>query len=307
MRVLAHIHTMNDAAVIGQLLDALRHQTRPPDAILIVDNALTDRTLDRTFPDNVTIVRNPRNLGTSGAIDIGFTHALEHGFDWAWIFDADSVPELDVLEKLLTFFGRLSTTEQEQVCFLAGLALNAAREVKEPPISLQGGRMRALPIARDREFTKCDCALWSGSFFRMAAVARIGLPSVDYMLDVAEVEYGYRARQLGLTSYIVHNCVISHDVGRAPGAEQRLQRLGPMRVRLYEISPARCYYSVRNMIYFWLYQYKPRRLAPALRGIVRSLATTSNFVVRPVSHRHHLIACMRGLRDGLTSHMERRY
>jgi len=24
------------------------------------------------------------------------------------------------------------------------------------------------------------------------------------MLDIAEVEYGYRAQQLGLTSYIVH-------------------------------------------------------------------------------------------------------
>jgi GT2 family glycosyltransferase len=37
---------------------------------------------------------------------MGFAHALEHGFDWVWIFDADSVPEPDALEKLLAFFER---------------------------------------------------------------------------------------------------------------------------------------------------------------------------------------------------------
>ena len=50
MRVLGHIHTMNDAAVIEQALEGLRRQTRPPDALLIVDNASTDATLDRIFP-----------------------------------------------------------------------------------------------------------------------------------------------------------------------------------------------------------------------------------------------------------------
>src|ERR1700731_4469141 len=107
MRVLAHIHTMNDADVVEQLLEALRRQTRPPEAILVVDNASTDGTLNRTFPENVRIIRNPENLGTSGTVRIGLAHGLEHGFHWVWLFDADSVPEPDVLEKLLTFFESL--------------------------------------------------------------------------------------------------------------------------------------------------------------------------------------------------------
>ena len=80
MRVLAHIHTMNDAAVIEQLLDGLRRQTRPPDGIVIVDNASTDATLDRTFPDGAAVIRNATNLGTSGAIRMGFAYALERQF-----------------------------------------------------------------------------------------------------------------------------------------------------------------------------------------------------------------------------------
>jgi rhamnopyranosyl-N-acetylglucosaminyl-diphospho-decaprenol beta-1,3/1,4-galactofuranosyltransferase len=307
MPVLAHIHTWNDAAVIEQLLDALRRQTRPPDAILIVDNASTDGTLNRAFSEAVMVIRNRENLGTSGAIRSGLAHALERDFDWTWIFDADSVPEPDALERLLAFFEGLPRWKQEQVCFLAGLPLTAAHEIKEPPMSLEGGRMKRVPVESVMGFTQCDCSLWSGCLFRMAAVARIGLPSADYMLDVAEIEYGYRARRLGLTSYVVHAGVIHHDVGRSPGAEQRLHRFGPIGFRLYELSPPRCYYSVRNMIYFWVYQYKPRSIAPALRGIMQSLLTTVNFAFMPVSHRRHLVACMRGIRDGFTRHMERRY
>ncbi len=78
MRVLAHIHTFNDAAVIEQALEGLRRQTRLPDAIVIVDNASTDGTLDKAFSEAVTIFRNSTNLGPSGAVGIGFDHALKH-------------------------------------------------------------------------------------------------------------------------------------------------------------------------------------------------------------------------------------
>jgi rhamnopyranosyl-N-acetylglucosaminyl-diphospho-decaprenol beta-1,3/1,4-galactofuranosyltransferase len=67
MRVLAHIHTYNEAGFIERALAALQQQTRPLDAIVIVDNASTDGTVDRAFPENVTVIRNSTNLGTSGA------------------------------------------------------------------------------------------------------------------------------------------------------------------------------------------------------------------------------------------------
>lgn len=307
MRVLAHIHTMNDAAVIEQLLEGLRRQTRPPDAILIVDNASTDETLDRAFAENVTIIRNSENLGTSGTVHKGLAHASEHGFDWTWIFDADSVPAPDALENLLGFFERLPPAKGEQVCFLAGWPLTAAGGVKQQPITLQRPKLDLIPLASDREFTECDCMIWSGSLYRMAAVEQIGLPSVDYVLDIAEIEYGYRARQLGFTSYIVHNSVIHHDVGRIAGAIHRHLRLGPIKLALFEISPIRTYYSMRNSIYFWLYQYKPRPMTVALRAIVRAFVFTFGFVVRPFSRRPQLVACIRGIRDGVTGHIERRY
>jgi rhamnopyranosyl-N-acetylglucosaminyl-diphospho-decaprenol beta-1,3/1,4-galactofuranosyltransferase len=309
MRVLAHIHTMNDAAVIEQVLDGLRRQTRPPDAIVIVDNGSTDATLDRTFPENASIVRNRENLGTSGAIRLGFAHALQHGFDWTWVFDADSVPEPDALERLLAFFQRLSPLEREQVCFLACRLVNAEGEIRHEPVTFTGSTVKRTPVegAADNHI-QCDYFTWTGSLFRMPAVAKIGLPSADYVLDVAEVEYGYRARQLGLTSYMIRDAVTHQDVGRSPGiVTAKVWRIGRWRFAFRDAPPIRAYYASRNHLYFWLYQCKPLQPRRVFYAVVHALLSPIGFVLRPVSCRRQLIANLRGLWDGLTAHMERRY
>jgi GT2 family glycosyltransferase len=307
-RVLAYIHTLNEADFIEQALAALRLQTRPLDAILIVDNASTDGTLDRVFPEQVTVIRNPSDLGTSGSVRIGFTYALDHGFDWMWILDADSVPEPCMLEKLLAFFERLPPARREQVCFLNGVPLTVTGEVKQQPLSFAGAGIEFQPLELGRDFTECDFSLWSGSLFRLATVARIGLPTADYVMDQTEIEYGYRARQLGFASYIVHDTVIHQDVGRNSGAEPLLYKFGPISLTYFETSPSRTYYSVRNMIFFWLYQHKPRRLTVPLRWVAWRVSTLIlNFVLGPSHQNGQMTACLRGIWHGVTGNMSVRY
>lgn len=308
MRVLAHVHTLNDEAVIAQALEGLRRQTRPPDAIILVDNGSTDATLERTFPDGITVVRNGKNLGTSGAIHIGFAYALEHGFDWTWVFDADSVPEPQSLENLLAFFERLSPVKREQVCFLACRLVNAEGEIRHEPMMFTESGVAPVPTEPNATATQCDYFIWTGSLFRMSAVAQVGLPWADYVLDMAEIEYGYRARQRGLTGYVVQNGVTHQDVGRGPGVTvSRVWNIGRWEFAFREVSPIRAYYASRNLIYFWLYQFRPLRARRFIRTMAHALAIPTSFALRPVSHRRQLIASLRGLWDGLTAHMERRY
>ena len=307
MRVLTLIIAFNDAAVIEQALEGLRLQTRISDAIMIVDNASTDGSLEKYVSETVTVVRNSKNMGPSGAVGIGFAHAMKHGFDWTWVLDADSVPEPEALERLLAFFDSLSPSQRELTCFAASWPRTEAGEVKHQPMSLERAALEVVPLAGDREFTQCNCTLWSGCLFQTASVARIGVPTVDYVADMGEIEYGYRARQLGFTSYVVHNSVIGHDVGRPPGVVTRLRRFGPVSFMLFETTPWRCYYSMRNKIYFWLYQSKPRRVKPVLRTAVEVFIFTLGLVVRPFSHRRQLAACLRGIRDGLTGNLAARY
>src|SRR5437588_6913660 len=121
MRVLAHIHTFNDADIIDQTIVAVRRQTRPVDGILLVDNASTDTTLEQPSVRNVSVLRHPENLGTSGAVHSGFRFALEHDYDWIWLFDADSVPEADALQKLLDLYTGWPQSLQNETAFLSCL------------------------------------------------------------------------------------------------------------------------------------------------------------------------------------------
>src|SRR5262249_19666055 len=149
----------------------------------------------------------------------------------------------------------LPPAKREQVCFLSGWPLAETGGIKQQPMRIEGAALRVIPLASARDFTQCDCTLWSGALFRMTAVARIGLPTADYVADMGEIEYGYRARQLGFASYIVHNSVIRQDVGRDPGIVTRPYRFGPISLTFHEASPWRAYYATRNPLYFWLYQY----------------------------------------------------
>jgi rhamnopyranosyl-N-acetylglucosaminyl-diphospho-decaprenol beta-1,3/1,4-galactofuranosyltransferase len=308
MRVLAHIHTLNDETVIEQLVEGLRRQTRPPDAIIIVDNGSTDKTLDRTFPENVTIVRNSLNLGTSGGVRAGLAHGLEHGFDWTWLFDADSVPEPDALENLLDFYQSLASSEQDRTCFLACRLANAEGEVRHRPMMFSGSTLENMPVNDNATATLCDCFIWTGSLFRMPAVATIGLPSEDYVLDMAEIEYGYRAQKLGFVSYMVHSGLTQQDVGRPPGVVvTRVWKIGRFRLAFREVSAIRTYYISRNLLYFWLYQVRPIHPRRVVYCFAHAVTFPVNFALRPISHRRHLIAYFRGVWDGLTGHMERRY
>src|ERR1700732_2052846 len=104
MRVLAHIHTFNDADIIDRTIDSVLRQTRRVDGILVVDNASTDSTLDRPSLKHAEILRHRVNLGTSGTVITGMQFALQHDYDWIWVFDADSNPEPEALEKLLELY-----------------------------------------------------------------------------------------------------------------------------------------------------------------------------------------------------------
>src|SRR5713226_4025600 len=108
LKVLAYLHTYNDAEVIDDTVRALCEQTYPIPEILLIDNASTDGTLDRAFPSKVTIIKNDQNLGTSGAVAAGMKYALLHGYDWIYILDADSSPGPDAIANLLRCYGNLS-------------------------------------------------------------------------------------------------------------------------------------------------------------------------------------------------------
>src|SRR6202171_1385483 len=58
------------------------------------------------------------NMGTSGAVRAVFRCALDHDYDWVWLFDADSNPEPDSFFKLLPRSSGCLPSSQDQIFLL---------------------------------------------------------------------------------------------------------------------------------------------------------------------------------------------
>ncbi len=303
MRILGHIHALNDEDVIDRSVQALLDQTYPLEEILIVDNGSTDGTLQRTFPEKVTIIRHPENRGTSGAVITGFQYALDKGYDWIWLLDADSAPRKNALEMLVELYQSFPPDTQAQTWFLASLPIQVAtHEPHSGLIFTHGGIKQVQPDAAQL-FYECDVAIWTGSLYKLAAVKRIGLPCADYVLDGGEREYGYRGKQCGYRAFMHQSSIVDHNIR----AEPRIQshRFGPVVFRIVNFSPIRCYYLSRNAVYFWLYEYS----AGTVRGLLREVSWLPKHMVKValLTRWTELGACLRGLWDGLRKNMHHRY
>jgi GT2 family glycosyltransferase len=293
MKVLGHIHTFNDESVIDHSLQALLDQTYPLEEILLVDNGSTDGTLNRAFPKKVSMIRHLENRGTSGAVVTGMGYAIKTGYDWIWIFDADSAPRRDGLEKLLELYQSFPSELQASTWLLASLPMDAATGEPRYGARFPSGRgMRDEPKL-NQEAYECDITIWTGCLYKLAAVQRVGLPRADYVLDWGEFEYAYRGKRGGYRTFMHPNSIVDHNIGGQPS--------------VIGFPPIRLYYYSRNLLYFWFYEYYQGNIfrfltqpPSAVRLIIKVLLTSRRSWL-------DVLACLRGVWDGLCKNMHHRY
>jgi len=307
MRVLAHIHTFNDTDIIDRTIAALLRQTRIPDDILVVDNASTDETLDRPSVRGVIVRRHPENRGTSGAVYTGMQFAIEHDYDWIWVFDADSIPEPDALEKLLDLYAGWSPQQQDETAFLACLHYNIQDGLPRHGGVFEPDRIDQTTPPPEARVYPCHFVIWSGCLYRVAALRAIGLPNPDYVLDWGEGEYGYRIMTAGYKGFICRDAVLHHNIRGFTSYNPIQIKFGPVNFTLFEFSPIRLYYQSRNVVYFLLYEFVQGRRRLLLRTILGVAKQTAGFLLLPRHHGRHIAACVRGLWHGLTGNISARY
>ena len=104
-RVCAVVVTFNRMGLLRECLEGLRKQTRPPDAVVVVNNASTDRTDDMVsgeYPEAV-LLNLSENTGGAGGFHEGMRWAHQNSFEWIWVMDDDVEPYPDALEVMLSY------------------------------------------------------------------------------------------------------------------------------------------------------------------------------------------------------------
>jgi rhamnopyranosyl-N-acetylglucosaminyl-diphospho-decaprenol beta-1,3/1,4-galactofuranosyltransferase len=208
--VIAVVVTYNRQQLLLESLAAVHAQSRPPDAVYVVDNASTDGTAAAVrdqFPAAHLSVLT-RNSGGAGGFAAGIALALAGGADLIWLMDDDTVPEPGALQALLearaTPAARPPALLASRVLWTDGRAhpLNTPR-VK--PFATKAQR-RAAAVA--------GCApIRSASFVSIlvdAAVCRQrGLPQADYFLWNDDFEFTTRLLR-GNTGWLCPASVVVH-------------------------------------------------------------------------------------------------
>ena len=310
MKILAHIHTYNAEDAIDRSLTTLLSQTARPQAALLVDNGSTDKTLDRLFPPDVTVIRNSKNIGATGAVKTGLEYALVNNYEWLWVLDADSLPRRDALEQLIRLYESFDDNVRKSIGILSCSHLLVPS--KKVFYGRRLTRMGSFPPQMNPGlgYHECDVALWSGSLINLEAVRHAGLPRggkegiwEDLAMDFGDTEFYTRIRQAGYKVIVHRGSLIEQRVGKA-----KLIRVFGMELLTTNHSPLRRYLFFRGLVYFWIHVYPSKNLAGSLLYIAYTFSIKAcGILVGETSRAAKIKACFHGVRDGLCKNLYRRY
>src|SRR3954471_2255541 len=96
---LAVVPTYNEEGTVARVVTRI-HEQAPEFEVVVVDDGSTDATAEQAEKAGARVVRHPFNLGIGGAVQSGFTYALENGYDRLVQIDGDGQHDPPELPKL---------------------------------------------------------------------------------------------------------------------------------------------------------------------------------------------------------------
>ncbi|MFL6156308.1 MAG: glycosyltransferase [Marmoricola sp.] len=229
-RVVAVVVTWNRRTLLTEAVEALRAQTHPPAAIVVVDNASDDGTeelLASDFAANVPggigldVIRLRENTGGAGGFTVGVERAMAHHPDLVWLLDDDTVPTPSAAAELVAAWEEYPGTRP---------AVLASRVVwtdgRDHPMNTPRTKPGATAEERAEAAAVGAIPIRSASFVSiMCDAARIrerGLPVADYFLWNDDFEYSTRLIRGGVglscpSSVVVHKTKVFGSTDVDPG------------------------------------------------------------------------------------------
>ena len=236
MKIVAAVVTHNRRELLSRCLDYLQSQTRQPDAILVVNNASTDGTVEMLERRGIPFVTQ-ENVGSAGGWYRSILHALEHGFDAVWLMDDDGFPDPGALQALS------GALEEGVSCASSVVVREDAPDrfvFPFPLLDSQGlpvlfGRPRkVLTLAELHSVAKAGqypfAHFFNGALISSDAVRKVGNVNRDFFIFGDEVDYFFRLRTFGRVISVLSALHYHPDVTQRP------------------YTPTKVYYYLKNTL-----------------------------------------------------------
>jgi len=281
--VWAVVVTHNRRQSLSRCLDAILMQRRPPDRIMVVDNASTDgtRAMLAERYQQVEVLALTVNEGGAGGFHRGLAQAHAGGAEWLWLMDDDTVPESGALEELLKAVAGFAAASEPSVFVSTPLWRDGSVHPLNFP-TLERRRPERVIAAATRGLMPVRAATFVSLLIHRRVIDRFGLPPKHYFLWGDDVEYTSRIVLGGEDAYLVPASVVLHDT-EFPHS-------------FTAAEPSRFYYHVRNTL---LTARGPDR--PARDRLIRLwtlLSTSLSYIARSRTAAS-VSAVLHGIGDGL--------
>jgi GT2 family glycosyltransferase len=202
--VAAVLVTYNRLADLQKCLDSLRAQTRPLDAIFVINNGSTDGTTEWLATQTDLRLTNQPNLGGAGGFATGIQTAYDAGYTWLWCMDDDCLAEPNALEQLLASPNlgpcvknsmSVSATNHEELAFFIDRPNRAYRKVTD---------------MTDVDLVYGVAFFFNGTLVHSEVVKAIGIPDKNLFIWGDEVEYMTRIQKATFPVVTVPSSVFYH-------------------------------------------------------------------------------------------------
>lgn len=214
--------------------ERLRRISEQVEKVILVDNCTTGEASSaidialRGKP-NIELIKNSENLGVATALNQGAKKALGYEFLWIVAFDQDSVPQPNMVEKMLETW---ETYPQLEKLMVAG-----------PQTIFPNCSPRSAIMECDKAWEEVTHVITSGSLISVKAFESVGYFLDSLFIDYVDIEFCLRLRNRGYRIIQVRDSILLHDIGRI--SEHHI--LG-RNVRTTHHEPIRRYYQFRNSL-----------------------------------------------------------
>ena len=214
--------------------ERLRRISEQAEKVILVDNCTTGEAcsaIDIALhgKPNIELIKNSENLGVATALNQGVKKAFEYGFLWIVTFDQDSVPQPNMVEKMLETW---ETYPELQKLMVAG-----------PQTIFPNCSPISAIMEGDKTWEEVAHVITSGSLISKKAFESVGYFLDSLFIDYVDIEYCLRLRNRGYRIIQVRDSILLHDIGKI--SEHHI--LG-RNVRTTHHDPIRRYYQFRNSL-----------------------------------------------------------
>jgi len=198
-------------------IDSLLGQSVDVD-IIVVDNGSKDNSveiIERRYGEKVTILKQAKNLGVAGGMNVGAKYALNNNYRYFALLNNDAVADKDWAE------GLINETKNAQVGIATSLLLNATGEKIDTTGEQYSIWGLPFPRGRNQKTEKAPAselvfgATGGASLYKTEVISDIGLFDEDLSAYYEDTDMCFRAQMAGWKIAYTNKAIAYHKQGES--------------------------------------------------------------------------------------------